>query len=87
MTITQQVMRKLGMNDLEKSMAVRDEAYHLHLIAQEDVQREKTKLLVEALEACHAANGCHNDEEAKLYDIVRNALASVKDSPVLKGER
>jgi len=30
--------------------------------------------MYEALKACHAANGCHNDEEAKLFDLVRSAL-------------
>lgn len=83
MTMAQQViMRKLGIAKLERAIAIRDEALHLHLIAQEDVQREKTKVLVEALEAItkeSPRDKLRLPYAINVVEIAEKALASVKD--------
>jgi hypothetical protein len=83
MTIRQQVMRKLGTNDLEKAIAVRNEAYRLHLIAQEDVQREKSRVVVQQLEpAIKWADQCasHAEEQAKSTRFITIQKASESDA-------
>ncbi len=34
--------------------------------------------MYEALKACFEMNGCHNDEESKLFDLTRNALSKAE---------
>ncbi len=36
------------------------------------------KAMYEALKACFEMNGCHNDEESKLFDLTRNALSKAE---------